>query len=165
MRNTYDVLKSTVILDKQLYYTKNWFIIRILENIMYAYDFELITQQERDELIKILYQNSGISTEDFITLLKRTKYRIKFYRNNTAYVYTITSVNKPYDTALSKSFKIEEGPMKHNIVYFESPDDAKFFINNSNLDINKVRIIPVVIDGIVSRYKSDYGPILLINED
>ena len=55
--------------------------------------------------------------------------------------------------------------MKYNIVYFESPDDAKFFINNFNLDINKVRIMPVVIDGIVSHYKSYYGPILLINKD
>ena len=165
MQDTYDVLKSTVILDKQLYYTKNWFIIRILENIMYAYDFKLITQQERDELVKILYQNSGISIEDFITLLKRTKYRIKNYSDSIVYAYTIVDADKPYDTALSKSLEIEEGLLKYNIVYFESPDDAKFFINNLNLDINKVRIIPVVIDGTVLRYKSYYGPILLLNKD
>ena len=55
--------------------------------------------------------------------------------------------------------------MKHDIVYFESPNDAKFFIDKLHLDTNKVRLMSVVIDGVVSRYKSYYGPILLINKD
>lgn len=164
MQDDFSVLKDTIILDKQLYYNKNWFIIRIIENVLYAYDFKLIDQQERDKLIKILYQNSGISTEDFIALLKRTKYKIKNYSDDIVYAYAIVGADKPYDTALNKSFKIEEDLMSQNIVYFESPDDAKLFINNLPLDTNKVRIMPVIIDDPVSRYKSDYGPILLIDE-
>lgn len=160
MQNTdYEILND-LIRDK--YYTTH----NIMSYILYWYERDLINTQERNDLVRLLYSTSGLTADQFIKVLKRTK---EDYSDDVMLLYTIVPSSNPYDEALSRSFTFDTRHLWAHVdegVYFNNIDEAKSFIDKILFSPSAVRIMPILID--ISEYTSEavqsrYGKIFVLN--